>query len=186
MTRGPCRRRTGEALPRAEKFGDLITTYHNVLNEEGESRNNHRYAVVVQDLATQRILSYPCRAKTSQETEKSFRKFLEPSQKTKKLLARTIHWKLASLVKFFHGIIEIQHLIDPKRTALLERALRRVKEGTSAVLLQSGLDETWWSASRECCCYLRNAQYLLADGKNTFCKAARRTILRPSDSMWEQ
>ena len=47
------KRRTGEAAPRAEKSGDLITADHKVLNEEGESRNNHRYAVVVQDLATQ-------------------------------------------------------------------------------------------------------------------------------------
>ena len=44
--------RTGEAVPRAETLGDLITADHKVLNEEGASRNNHRYAVVVQDLAT--------------------------------------------------------------------------------------------------------------------------------------
>ena len=42
MSRAPCRRSTGEALPRAEKFGDLITADHKVLNEEGESRDNHR------------------------------------------------------------------------------------------------------------------------------------------------
>ena len=53
MTRDPCRRCTGEAVLRAEKFGDLITADHKVLNEEGESRNNHRYAVAVQGLATQ-------------------------------------------------------------------------------------------------------------------------------------
>ena len=57
VTRAPCRRRTGEALPRAEKFGDLITADHKLLNEEGESRNNNRYAVVVRDLATQWIQS---------------------------------------------------------------------------------------------------------------------------------
>ena len=83
MTRVPCRRRNREAAPRAEQIGDLITADHKVHNEECESRNNHRYAVVVQDLATQWIQSYPCRTKTSQETEKSLRKFLEPSQKPK-------------------------------------------------------------------------------------------------------
>ena len=51
----PCRRRSGEAAPRAEKFGDLITAGHKVLNEEAESRNNHRCAVVVQESATQWI-----------------------------------------------------------------------------------------------------------------------------------
>ena len=71
MTRAPCRRRTGGVVPRAENFGDLITADHKVLSEGCESRNNHRYAVVVQDLATQRVQSYPCKTKTSQETEKS-------------------------------------------------------------------------------------------------------------------
>ena len=46
-----------------------------------------------------------------------------------------------------------------------ERAVRRVKEGTSAVLLQSGLDEKWWADSMECYWYLRNMQDLLSDGK---------------------
>ena len=60
----PCRRRTGEAARLAEKFVDLITADHKVLNEESASRNNHRYAVVVQDLATQWIQSHPCTTKT--------------------------------------------------------------------------------------------------------------------------
>ena len=40
ITRAPCRRRIGEAAPRAEKFGDLITADHKVLSEDGES--SHR------------------------------------------------------------------------------------------------------------------------------------------------
>ena len=58
ITRAPCRRRNGGAVPRAENFGDLITAYHKVLSDNCESRNNHRYAVVVQDLATQWIQSF--------------------------------------------------------------------------------------------------------------------------------
>ena len=46
-TRALCRKRTGEAVHRAEKFGDLKSADHKVLNEGGESRNNH-----IQDLAT--------------------------------------------------------------------------------------------------------------------------------------
>ena len=46
--------------------------------------------------------------------------------------------------------------------------MRRVKEGTSAVLLQSGLDENWWADSMECCTYLRNIQDLLSDGKTPY------------------
>ena len=78
IARAPCRRRIGGAVPRAENFGDLITADHKVLSENCESRNNHRYAIVVQDLATQWIQSYPCKTKTSQETLRSLQKFLEP------------------------------------------------------------------------------------------------------------
>ena len=48
---------------------------------------------------------------------------------------------------------------------IAERAVRRVKEGTSAVLLQSGLDDKWWADSMECYSYLRNIQDELSDGK---------------------
>ena len=48
---------------------------------------------------------------------------------------------------------------------IAERAVRRVKEGTSAVLLQSGLDEKWWADAMECYIYPRNIQDLLSDVK---------------------
>ena len=46
--------------------------------------------------------------------------------------------------------------------------MRRVKEGTSTVLLQSGLNENWWADPMECFCYLRNIQDLLSDGKTPY------------------
>ena len=83
FTRASCRGRSGTVVPRAEHFGDLITADHKVLSEGCESRHNHRYAVVVQDLATQWMQSDPCKGKTSQETQKSLQKFLEPNRKPK-------------------------------------------------------------------------------------------------------
>ena len=46
--------------------------------------------------------------------------------------------------------------------------MRREQEGTSAVLLQLGLDENWWADSMECYTYLRNIQDLLSDGKTPY------------------
>ena len=80
VTRAPCRRRIGGAVPRAENFGVLITADHKVLSDNCESRNNHRFADVAQDLATQWIQSYPCK---NQETQRSLQKFLEPNRKPK-------------------------------------------------------------------------------------------------------
>ena len=46
--------------------------------------------------------------------------------------------------------------------------MRREKEGTTAVLLQSGLNENWWADSMECCTHLRNIPDLLSDGKTPY------------------
>ena len=66
-----CGRRAGTVVPRKEHFGDLNTAEHKVFSEESESRNNHRHAMVGQDVAMQWLQSYPCKTKTSQENQKS-------------------------------------------------------------------------------------------------------------------
>ena len=80
----------------------------------------------------------------------------------------TIPWNLAKLVKIFPGIIVRPAPHRSETNGIGERAVRRVKEGTSAVLWQSGLDENWWADSMECFSYLRNVQDLLSDGKTPF------------------
>ena len=118
VTKALCRRRTGEALLRAEKFGDLMTVDHKVFNEEGESRYNHRYAVVVQDLATQWIQSYPCKRKSSQEREVCQNSCNLHTDR--KLYTQTTRWNLGEHVKFYHGITALQHLIVPRQLASLK------------------------------------------------------------------
>ena len=56
------------------------------------------------------------------------------------------------------------HQSDTRRIA--EWAVRRGKEETSAVSLQSGSDDEWWLASLKCSYCLRNDLDILADGKN--------------------
>ena len=53
-------------------------------------------------------------------------------------------------MKISPGIIARLHHTDWRLMAIAERAVRRVKEGTSAVLLQSGPNESWWADSMEC------------------------------------
>ena len=47
----------------AERFGDMITADHQVLDEDQKARIRRKYAVVVQDLATQWTQSSPCKTK---------------------------------------------------------------------------------------------------------------------------
>ena len=163
ITRTPCRRRNGGAVPRAESFGDLITADHKVLSENCESRNNHRYAIVVQDLATQYIQSYLCKTKTSQETQRSLQKFLEPDRKPKVIYTdNSLEFGKACEDLSWNHCTSTPHRSETNGIA--ERAVRRVKEGTPAVLLQSGLNENWWADSMECYTYLRNVTDLLSGG----------------------
>ena len=124
ITGAPCRR----------------TADHKVLSDGCESRHNHQYAVVVQDLATKWIQSYRCKTKTSQETEETLQKFLEPTRKPKVIYTDNSQefGKSCEDLSWNHGT-STPHRSETNGIA--ERAVRRMKEGTSAVLLQSGLDE---------------------------------------------
>ena len=122
---------------------------------------------MVQNLATQWIQSYPCKTKTSQETQRSLQKFLEPNRKPKVIYTD-------NSLEFGKGREDLSWnhcTLTPHRSetnGIAERAVRRVQEGTSAVLLQSGLNESWLADSMGCFCYLRKIRDLLSDGKTPY------------------
>ena len=148
ITRASCRRRAGTVVPRAEKFGHPTTADHKALSDGRESRNNHRYAVVVQDLATQWIQSYPCKRKFSGNTKK-LAKVLGTNRKSKVIYTdNSLEFGKACEDLSLNHCTSTRHRSETNGIA--ERAMRRVKEGTSVVLLQSGLDENWWADSMEC------------------------------------
>ena len=78
ITRVPCRLNFKSHISGATKFGDIITADHKILNEEVESRNSQRYAFVVQVLALNGIKVTHARTKTSHETARNLRQFLDP------------------------------------------------------------------------------------------------------------
>ena len=122
---------------------------------------------MVQDLATQWIQAYPCKTKISQETQRSLQKFLKPVRNPKVIYTDN----LLEFGKFCEDLSWNLCTSAPHRSetnGIAERAVRRVKEGTSAVLLQSGLNESWWANSMECYNNLRNVTDLLSDGKTPY------------------
>ena len=82
--------------------------------------------------------SYSCKTKTSQETQRSLQKFLEPATKPK------VSFSVSSLEfgKYCEDLSWNHCTSTPHRSetnGIAERAVRRIEEGTSAVLLQLGL-----------------------------------------------
>ena len=118
-------------------------------------------------IATQWIQSHPCKTKTSQDTQRSLQKILEPNGKPKVIYNdNSLEFGKDCEDLSWNHCTSTPHRSETNGIA--ERAVRSVKEGTSAVLLQSGLDEKWWADSMACFSYLRNIQDLLSDGKTPY------------------
>ena len=147
MTRASCRRRAGAVVPKAENF----LADHKVVNEGYESQHNHRYAVVVQDLATQWLQSYPCKTKTSQETQKSLHKFLEPKRRPKVIYTdKSFEFGKSCEELTWNHCTSTPHRSETNGIA--ERAVRTMNEGTSAALLQWAMNggRILWNATAIC------------------------------------
>ena len=91
------------------------------------------------------------------------KKFLEPTRKPKVIYTdNSLEFGKACEELTWNHCTSTPHRSETHGIA--ERAVRRIQEGTSAVLLQSGLNENWWADSMECHTYLRNVQDLSSDG----------------------
>ena len=93
-------------------------------------------------------------------------KFLEPTRKAKVINTdNSLEFGKSCEELSWNHCTSTPHRSETNEIA--ERPVRRVQEETSAVLLQSGLDNEW-ADSMECDCYLRNIQDLLSDEKTPY------------------
>ena len=129
ITRNSLQKTHWHSRTTSRKIGDLITAERKVL------WNNRRHAVVVQDLATQWIQSYPCETKTSQETAKSLQRCLEATWKPKFIHTdNSLEFgKVCEDLSWNHCTSTLHR---SEIHGIAERAVRRIREGTSAVLLE--------------------------------------------------
>ena len=152
ITTFPRRRRMDGVLLRAEYFGDVITADHKVLFEGCVSRNNHRYAVVVQDLTTQRIQSYQCKTKTYRKLKGAWKSSWSwpGNQKTFTL---SMSWSLAKSVKVCRRIIVRRpHTVQKQMEEYVELKKGHLLYWCNQVWMKKGAD------SMKCYCYL-SAKY---------------------------
>ena len=138
---------------------------------------------MVQDLATQWYKSCSCKTKSSHETQKSLMTFLEPTRKPKVIYTdHSLEFGKSCKDLSWNHCPSTPHRSETNGIA--ERAVRRVKEGASAVLLQSCLDENWWADSVECFTYLRNVTDLLSDGKTPYERRFGQPFKRTNYAIW--
>ena len=81
-----------------------------------------------------------CKLQQLRKTRREFSRIFSILKNFQRLSSLTLHWNLEKLVKIFNAS-------SARTNGIAERALRRVKEGTSSVLLTSGLEEQWRAES---------------------------------------
>ena len=183
MTRALCRRRTGEALPRPEK---------SLMSDCESAELIARYAVNVQEGATQWIQSYPC--KTNKVVVREILPLNEICSsswirvhKPKDIYTgefRKVFTKSSS--KIYHGIIELQHHIRSETNGIAERAdTHEWKKVLLQYCSQSGLDEKvvvrfWWDAVAIC----QTSKTFLTEEENSVWKTIWRTIQRAQNTFF--
>ena len=141
-----------------------MTADHNVVKEEGELRNKQRYA----NCCTQWISKLPMQNKIITRNGEKSGKLLDLEKNTKDVYTNdSMTFGKAGEDLPWNHCSSAPH--RPETNRIAERAIRRVKEGPSSVLLQSRLDEQLWAESMECHCYLRNVQDLSSDGETLHC-----------------
>ena len=144
-----------DGLPLPKEFGDAITADHAVINDKDKSRLHDRAALIVQDRATHYCMGYPQSTREAHTTAMSLQRFMGPGQKPKYMYTDASR----ELIKAGEDLKWLHDTSTPNRPethGVAERAVRRVKEGTSTAIVQSGLSEAWWDYAMPCYCFLRN------------------------------
>ncbi|MDP7560267.1 MAG: DNA cytosine methyltransferase, partial [Planctomycetota bacterium] len=170
--RAHCRSRepgAADALPIPVNFADALTADHAIINEDDKSREEDRVALVILDRATQWLQSYATKTKNTEDTTAGFLRFLGPQQKAQHVYTDNSK----EFRKSLKGLGISHDTATPHRpqtNGIAERAVRRVKEGTSCALQQSGFVEVWWAHAMMCFCFLRNIVDLLKSGNTAWSK----------------
>ena len=150
VTRDPCRRNLESRedwIAQTTTFGDTVTSDHTVLDGENESQLRHQHSVVVQDLATRWIQSCPCSNKNAQDTMRRLRVIYTDNSLEFIKASEDLPWKCDTSTSR-----------RSETSGMAERAVRKVKEGTSIVFVRSGLDERWCGEVMECYSCSRHIQ----------------------------
>ena len=93
-------------------------------------------------------ISYPCKKNRDvQYTMRSLRRFLLPEADPSTICTKTImeFTKACEGLHWNHGRSSRRR---SQTDCIAQRAVRRVKEGTSSLFVQSSLNESWWEKSR--------------------------------------
>ena len=148
----------GADVPKAEKFGELITADHGDAGRKGQT-----VSLVVQDRHGVWLQQFASKTKSTKDTKMGLQRFMGPK-------AQPQHVYTDGSKEFHKAFDELEWPADvskpyiPQSNGVAERAVNRMTEGASCALEQSGLETEWWPEAADCFCFLFNIHEAMADG----------------------
>lgn len=162
-------------VTKPQKLGDLITADHAIFSEEEVSRRGDKNALIVQDRYSTWLQGYALPIKSAYYTQIGLRQFMGPKANAVKTYTDGANAgdDLADGADpgyaYTDGSKEFKIALEdlgwchdtcthycPQTNGVAEGAERRVKEGKSCALNQSGWAVQWWPEAMACYCFLRN------------------------------
>ena len=123
-----------------------------IFNEDEYSRHGDKVSLVIQDRATIWRRSYGAKEKSAHEVTLAFNKQIGPKVKPQ-LVYSDGSKEIDKSMKTLEYPHDTSTPYRPQTNGIAERAVRRVKEGTTCVLVQSGLNYEWWREAQEFFCF---------------------------------
>lgn len=147
-------------------FAQLLTADHKIVGErnpEHEPKDQDRVALVILDCATRYLVAYPAKSRGTHEVKDAFIKFLGLETVPTAVYSDNAG-EITAAVKELNGTPVTCTPHVPQTNGAAENSIRKVTEGTSCALVQSGLSYQWWNWATSCFCFLRNTNDLQAGG----------------------
>ena len=123
--------------------------------------------LVILDRWSHWLQAYASKTKNHIDTAIGFQRFLGPK-------VHPAHVYTDNSKEFETCFRQLQYSCDtstpyrPETNGVAERAVRKVKEGTSCALVQSGFSVEWWVEAQSCFAFLYNVSEILPDGYTPF------------------
>jgi len=123
--------------------------------------------MIILDRYSRWLQGYACKSKSAAECIKYFKRFVGPQFKPEHVYSDNSKELISACTELGWA----HDTSTPHRSetnGVIERSVRTVKEGTSATLIQSGLDDAWWPQAMACYCFLKAVVDILDDDKTAF------------------
>ena len=143
-------------MPEPTEFAHSLTLDTMVLEkDEDASRSQDKYATICFDVYSKWLQGYAATSKSAFEVGQAIGRFLGPRTSPDYVYSdNSLEIKRAMQDKGWADRHDTSTPNRPQNNGTIERCVRKVKEGISAILLQSGLNPEWWADAMRCFCFL--------------------------------